>query len=51
MSRPFPRQSSLRALAHLYCEDDGIATLLLALHHLPIKERANRVDQFAPALA
>lgn len=38
-------------LAHLYCEDDGTAALLLALHQLPMKERARRVDQFAQALA
>jgi len=38
-------------LAHLYCEDDGIAALLLALHQLPVRERAKRVEQFAQALA
>jgi transcriptional regulator with XRE-family HTH domain len=38
-------------LAHLYCEDDGIAALLLALHQLPAGERAKRVDQFAQVLA
>ncbi len=37
-------------LAHLYCEDDGIAALLLALHQLPVKERVRRVGQFAQAL-
>lgn len=38
-------------LAHLYCEDDGIAALLLALHQISPTERAVRVEQFARALA
>lgn len=36
-------------LAHLYCEDDGIAALLLALHQLLMKERVKRVHRFAQA--
>lgn len=38
-------------LAHLYCEDDGTAALLLALHQLPMKERVECVHQFAQVLA
>lgn len=38
-------------LAHLYCEDDGVAALLLALHHLRRGERDARLKQFAKILA
>ena len=37
-------------LAHLYCEDDGVAKLLLALHEEPVGERAKRVGQFIAVL-
>ena len=33
-------------LAYLYCEDDSTATLLVALHKLNVKERANRVQKY-----
>ncbi|MDI4635533.1 helix-turn-helix transcriptional regulator [Pelomonas sp. V22] len=38
-------------LAHLYCEDDGVAMLLLALQQLSPSERAARVSQFTQTLA
>jgi len=33
-------------LAYLYCEDDSTANLLVALHKLNVKERANRVQKY-----
>jgi len=33
-------------LAYLYCEDDSMATLLVALHKLNVKERASRVQKY-----
>lgn len=39
------------SLSYLYCEEDDIAELLLALHQLPTSERARRTEQFARALA
>lgn len=33
-------------LAYLYCEDDSMANLLVALHKLNVKERASRVQQY-----
>lgn len=33
-------------LAYLYCEDDSMANLLVALHKLNIKERASRVQKY-----
>jgi len=33
-------------LAYLYCEDDGVAALLLALHKLDASERGHQVDAF-----
>lgn len=33
-------------LAYLYCEDDGTANLLVALHKLNFKERASRVQKY-----
>lgn len=38
-------------LAYLYCEDDGVAALLLALHLLRREERDARVRQFVRLLA
>lgn len=38
-------------LAYLYCEDEGVAMLLLALHQLPASERARQVRQFTEILA
>lgn len=38
-------------LAYLYCEDDGVAALLLALHQLRRDERDTKVKQFAQMLA
>lgn len=39
--------SALRVpLAYLYCEDDSTAILLVALHKLNVKERANRVQKY-----
>lgn len=32
-------------LSYLYCEDDVIASLLLALHRLDAKQRAMKVEQ------
>jgi len=33
-------------LTYLYCEDDKIASLLLALHRLGTKARDRKVDDF-----
>jgi hypothetical protein len=33
-------------LAYLYCEDDSMANLLVALHKLNVKERASRVQKY-----
>ena len=33
-------------LTYLYCEDDKIASLLLALHRLGAKAREKKVDDF-----
>ncbi len=38
-------------LAYLYCEDDGVASLLLALHCLDANERSRKVDAFLGQLA
>jgi transcriptional regulator with XRE-family HTH domain len=38
-------------LAYLYCEDDGVAGLLLELHRLPSSDRAQWSAQFLAALA
>ena len=38
-------------LAHLLCEDDPTAELLLSLHRLGVRERAARVQQFSDILA
>lgn len=38
-------------LAYLYCEDDTVAELLLALHRLPQSDRARWSAQFIDALA
>jgi transcriptional regulator with XRE-family HTH domain len=38
-------------LAYLYCEDDKIAALLLALHGLGIGERNRQVQRFMEQLA
>lgn len=38
-------------LAYLYCEDDTVAELLLALHRLPQAERVRRSAQFVETLA
>ncbi len=38
-------------LAYLYCEDDNIASLLLALHRLRSGERSRRVQEFIEKLA
>lgn len=38
-------------LAYLYCEDDGVAAVLLALHQLRRDERDARVKQFIQMLA
>ena len=38
-------------LAYLYCEDDKVATLLLALHGLGIGERNRIVQKFVEQLA
>ena len=37
-------------LAYLYCDDDSIASLLLALHQLPPGARTQQVAQFAQML-
>lgn len=37
-------------LSYLYCEDDRIALLLLAIHRLNANQRAQRVDQFLDLL-
>ncbi|UCV07202.1 helix-turn-helix domain-containing protein [Dechloromonas denitrificans] len=37
-------------LSYLYCEDDRIALLLLAIHRLNPEQRAQRVDQFLDLL-
>ncbi len=37
-------------LAYLYCEDDKVAELLLALHGLGIGERNRRVQKFTEQL-
>ncbi|MBK9440766.1 MAG: helix-turn-helix transcriptional regulator [Comamonadaceae bacterium] len=33
-------------LTYLYCEDDGVAALLLALHNLDVGERGHKVKAF-----
>lgn len=38
-------------LTYLYCEDDNIASLLLALHRLGSKERDRKVREFVGQLA
>lgn len=38
-------------LTYLYCEDDKIASLLLALHRLGAKARDRKVDDFLGQLA
>ena len=38
-------------LTYLYCEDDRIASLLLALHRLSAKARDRKVDGFLAQLA
>jgi transcriptional regulator with XRE-family HTH domain len=38
-------------LTYLFCEDDGMALLLLSLHQLGERERAERVQQFSDMLA
>ncbi len=37
-------------LSYLYCEDDRVARLLLAIHSLDADQRAQRVDQFLDLL-
>jgi len=37
-------------LSYLYCEDDGIASLLLKLHRLGEEERGLRVQEFIVSL-
>jgi transcriptional regulator with XRE-family HTH domain len=37
-------------LSYLYCEDDRVARLLLAIHRLDPGQRAQRVDQFLDLL-
>lgn len=37
-------------LAYLYCEDDAIAALLLALHRLPTKARQATAEKFTEKL-
>lgn len=37
-------------LSYLYCEDDRIARLLLAIHKLDAEQRAQRVDLFLDLL-
>ena len=37
-------------LAYLYCEDDGVAALLLALHQLRRDEREAKIKQFSRML-
>jgi len=39
--------SALRVpLAYLYCEDDSMAKLLVALHKLTVKERVSKIQLF-----
>ena len=44
--------SALRVpLTYLYCEDDGVAALLMALHNLDAHERGRKVERFLEQLA
>jgi len=38
-------------LTYLYCEDDGIATLLMTLHNLDARERGRKIEGFLGQLA
>ena len=38
-------------LTYLYCEDDGMAALLLALHNLDASERSRKVEVFLGQLS
>ncbi len=38
-------------LTYLYCEDDGVAALLMALHNLADRERGRKVEVFLEQLA
>ena len=38
-------------LTYLYCEDDKIASLLLALHRLGAKARDRKIEEFMAQLA
>jgi transcriptional regulator with XRE-family HTH domain len=39
------------SLAYLYCEDDAVAQLLLALHQLPAEQRARRAKRLLASLS
>ncbi len=38
-------------LTYLYCEDDGVAALLMALNNLDARERGRKVERFLEQLA
>lgn len=38
-------------LTYLYCEDDGVAALLLALHKLEASDRGRKIEGFLGELA
>ncbi|MBP8285444.1 MAG: helix-turn-helix transcriptional regulator [Rhodoferax sp.] len=38
-------------LTYLYCEDDGVAALLMALHNLDARERGRKVEGLLEQLA